>query len=102
VYIRLRSDSAPSVQRLLNNKLTTLQSVQNTQFTSKQLLTDTIVLCTKLDAECDRQATVVGLLLTTLGDDEHAVAKLFLFQRLEKSSRGNYAYFWRYSDFVFA
>jgi len=32
-----------------------------------------IVLCTKLDAECDRQATVVGRLLTTLGDDRPAV-----------------------------
>jgi len=34
-----------------------------------------IVLCTKLDAECDPQATVVDRLLTTLGDDRCAVAK---------------------------
>jgi len=60
-----------------------------------------IVLCTKLDAECDRQATVVGRLLTTLGDERRAVAKLFSVQRLEKSSRGNYAYGWRHSNFVF-
>jgi len=52
-----------------------------------------IALCRKLDAECDRQATVVGRLLTTLGDDRRAVAKLFLVQTLEKSSGGNYAYF---------
>jgi len=52
-----------------------------------------IVLCTKLHAECDRQATVVGRLLTTLGDDRRAVAKLFLVQRLGKWSRENYAYF---------
>jgi len=40
-----------------------------------------IVLCTKLDAVCDRQATVVSRLLTTLGDDRHAIAKRFLVQR---------------------
>jgi len=40
-----------------------------------------IVLCTKLDADCDWQATVVGRLLTTLGDDWRAVTKLFLAQR---------------------
>jgi len=45
-----------------------------------------MVLCTKLVAECDRQATVVGRLLTTFGDDRRAVAKLFLVQRLEKKS----------------
>ena len=33
-----------------------------------------IALCTKLDAECDRQTTVVGRLLTTLGNDQRAVA----------------------------
>ena len=53
------------------------------------------VLCIKLDAECDRQATVVGRLLT-LGDDQREVAKLFLIHRLCKSYKGNYAYFWRY------
>jgi len=37
-----------------------------------------IVLCTKLDAECDRQATVVGWLLTTLGNDKHTITKEFL------------------------
>ena len=31
----------------------------------------------------------------------HPVAKLFLIRRLEKSSRTNYAYVWRYSNFVF-
>jgi len=62
---------------------------------------DVIVLCTKLDTECDRQTTVLGRLLTTLGDDRRAVTKLFLVQRLEKSSRGNYTYFWRYSNLVF-
>jgi len=31
------------------------------------------VLCTKLDAECDRQATVVGRLLTTFSDGRRAV-----------------------------
>jgi len=51
--------------------------------------------------ERDRQATVVGRLLTTLGDDRRAVARLFSVQRLKKSSRGNYAYVWRYSNFVF-
>ena len=51
------------------------------------------MLCTKQDTECDRQAMVVGRLLTTLGDDRRAVTKLFLVQRLEKSSRGIYAYF---------
>jgi len=52
-----------------------------------------IVLRRKLIAECDRQATVVGRLLTTLGDDRSDVVKLFLVHRLEKTSRGNYAYF---------
>jgi len=50
-----------------------------------------IVLRTKLDAECNRQATVVGRLLTTLGDDRRAVtavAKLFLVQRLGKAPKG--------------
>jgi len=42
---------------------------------------------TPADAECDRQATVVDRLLTALGDDRHAVAKLFSVQRLCKSSR---------------
>ena len=41
-----------------------------------------MLLCTKLDSECDRQATVVGRLLTTLGDDRRAVEKLFLVRRL--------------------
>jgi len=40
-------------------------------------------------------------MLTTLGDDQRAVAKLFLVQRLEKSSRVNYTNVWRYSNFVF-
>jgi len=44
------------------------------------------VLCIKLDAECDRQATVVGRLLTTLGDDRRPAATLFLVQRLGRSS----------------
>jgi len=44
-----------------------------------------IVLCTKLDAECDRQATVVGRLLTTLGDDRRAIAILVLVPRLGKA-----------------
>ena len=43
-----------------------------------------IVLCTKLDAECDQQATVVSQLLTTNGDDRHVVTKLFLVQKLGK------------------
>jgi len=58
-----------------------------------------IVMCTKLDAECDRQAMVVGRLLTTLGDDECAVAKLFLVQMLQKSCCENYTYVERYSNF---
>ena len=45
------------------------------------------MLCTKLDAECDRQATVVGRLLTTLGDDRRAVAKLFSSEIGEKLQR---------------
>jgi len=45
-----------------------------------------ILLCIKLDAECDRQATVVGRLLTLIGDDRHAIAKVFLVQRMEKTS----------------
>jgi len=44
-----------------------------------------IVLCTKLDAECDWQETVVGRLLTTLGDDRHDIMKLFLVHRLGKA-----------------
>jgi len=52
-----------------------------------------IVLCTKQDTECDRQVMVVGRLLTTFGDDRCALAKLFLVQRLRKSSRGNYVIF---------
>jgi len=48
-----------------------------------------IVLCTKLDAECNRQTTVIGRLMTTLGDDQCAVTKLFSVQRLGKSSREN-------------
>jgi len=35
-----------------------------------------IVLCTKLDAECDRQVTFVGQVLTTFGDDQCAITKL--------------------------
>ena len=52
------------------------------------LYTVVIVLCTKLDAECDRQATVVGRLLTTLYDDRGSITKLFLVQRLKNSSGG--------------
>jgi len=59
------------------------------------------MLCTKLDAECDRQAKVVSRLLTTLGDDRRAIAKLILVQRFVKSCGGNYAYVWRYLNFVF-
>jgi len=33
-----------------------------------------IALYTKLDSECNKQATTIGLLLTTLGDGGHAVA----------------------------
>jgi len=47
-----------------------------------------IVLCTKLDAACDPQVTVVGRPLTTLDDDQRAVMKLFLFRRLRKSLEG--------------
>jgi len=47
-----------------------------------------IVLCTKPDAECDRQATVVGRLLTALGDDRCAVAKLFFVQTSENVAEG--------------
>ena len=46
------------------------------------------MLFTRLDAECDRQATVVGRLLTTVSDDRRAVAKLFLVQRLGKALDG--------------
>ena len=42
---------------------------------------------------CDRQATIVGRQSTTIGNDRRAVAKLFLVQRGEKSSKGNFAYF---------
>jgi len=34
-----------------------------------------MVLCTKLDDECDRQAAVIGRLLTTLGDDRRGVRR---------------------------
>jgi len=44
-----------------------------------------IVLCTKLDAECERQATVVSRLLTTLGDDGRTVTKLFSIFRVGSS-----------------
>jgi len=47
-----------------------------------------IVLCTKLDAECHRQAVAIGWLWTTLGDNWYAVAKLFLVQRLGKAPEG--------------
>jgi len=60
-----------------------------------------IVLSTKLDAECDRQVTVISQMSTTLDDDRCAITKLFLIQRLDKSSRGNYAYVWRYLIFIF-
>jgi len=60
-----------------------------------------IMLCTKLNAECDQQVTVVVRLLTTLGNNRCAITKLFLVQRSQKSSRGNYAYVWRYSNFIF-
>jgi len=36
------------------------------------------VLCTKLDAECNRQAMVVSQLLPTFADNRRAVVKLFL------------------------
>jgi len=41
------------------------------QSTARHVVSHTvvIVLCTKLDAECNRQATVVGRKLTTLGVD---------------------------------
>jgi len=46
-----------------------------------------IVLCTKLDAECDRQATVVGRPLT-FGDDRRAVAIFLLaWERLSRKLR---------------
>ena len=45
------------------------------------------MLCTKLDPECDRQATVVRRLLTTLGDDRRAVAKLLISEVGEKLQR---------------
>jgi len=57
------------------------------------------VLCTKLDAKCNRQAMVVGRPLTTLSDDRRAVMKLFFVQK-EKSFIGHYVYFWRYSNFI--
>jgi len=44
-----------------------------------------IVLCTKLDAACDRQVTVVSQMLTTLSYDQHAIMKLFLVQMLGKA-----------------
>ena len=50
------------------------------------------MLYRKLDAECDRQTTVVGRLLTTLGDDRRGVAKLFLVQRLDVGSTSKTAY----------
>jgi len=53
------------------------------------------------DGCCDWRVIVVGWLLTTPGNDWHAVTKLFLVQRLMKTSRVNYAYVWRYSNFVF-
>jgi len=51
-----------------------------------------ILLCTKLDAKCDRQATVVSRLLTTFGDDRRAVATLFLGQ-FNKTMRLSYNVF---------
>ena len=50
------------------------------------------MLCTELEAQLDRQAKVVNRLLTTLGDDRRAVAKLFLVQKLGGLQK-NYAYF---------
>jgi len=47
-----------------------------------------IVRCTKLDAACDQQATVHGQLLTTLGNNQRAFAKLFLVHRLGKAPEG--------------
>jgi len=55
----------------------------------------------KAGCSCDWQATVIGQMLTTLGNNRHAITKLFLAQRLGKSSGGNSTYFWRYSNFIF-
>ena len=70
--------SIPSQHLLLAVKITYMTKKQH----HPQVLADTngphkrvtsqlviIVLCTKLDAECDRQAMVVSQLLTTLGDN---------------------------------
>jgi len=46
---------------------------------------------------CDKQKAMVGFNPAI----DPIIAKLFLVQRLEKSFRGNYAYVWRYSNFVF-
>ena len=82
----------------------------------------TIVLYTKLDAECDQHVTVVGRLLTTLdrvyrrpkycqrqidncrlfvslGDGGHAVAK-FLSQRYGTKFQREQTCFWRYQIFL--
>ena len=56
------------------------QSLGWHQWTTRRLVSQSfiIVLCTKLDAECDWQVMVVGRLWTTLGNDRCAVVKLFL------------------------
>ena len=83
-------------RKVLTPKLSTKTRQYTRDVDEARLTRGVIVLCTELDAEseCDRQATVVGRLLTSSGDDGRAVAKLFLVQRLEESSRANYAYFW--------
>jgi len=44
---------------------------------------------------------VINRRQSTVNNYRHAVVKLFLVQRLEKSCRGNCAYFWGYSNLIF-
>ena len=86
-------NTSKEIQQVLVDTIGSRDALRHTQSSS--------CCAQSCDAECDRQATVVGQLLTTIGDDRRVVAKLFSVQRLEKSSRENYVYFWIYSNFVF-
>jgi len=61
-----------------------------------------IALYTKLDAECDHQTTIVGPLLTKLGDDRRALV-IFNDQSLgNRSMQRKVPLFSRYLNFLIA
>ena len=59
--------------------------------------TNMLIRKLELDGQCDRQATIVDGLLTTLVT---TVAKFLQVQSLGQDSGGKYPLFWRYPNFL--